>query len=853
MHRHEQDPIKAAIIQAKNTGSLVLDDYVLITLPATVYNAEMLAEDSSSWYTSTNIRKLSCRNCGLKSLSNDLSLLENLEIIDLTGNKLTSFPQDAELPVLKILNISKNLLADLCSSCFATVTELHATENRIETLCFDVISPSGALIKLSLAKNRIRSIIAPSIYQYNLLHLDLADNALDEFDCAPFPSLETLILHHNRIRNIRNLSSLTKLRVLDLSYNRIQNDPHGFELFSISGDKEILHDLQAKRVFTNLREINLSNNTLQSIPSFIFSCPELSSADLSNNNIQRGEGMIIWEFRESSQLESLDLTANDMQELPIELGILKRLNKLRFDGNPMRRMRQIAGDSSCAKVLEYLRSKIPHDHPYYQCDKTSLSKQQRDKVAGQLKAMAENQIETEYTVLPNSSVVVRNAAASLSGCKLEFIDIHDIDDIPLSVLQTPNPSLKSLSSIVFRNCTCLTQNILQAILNNLNFDVAPSLRSLEVSGVRKPPIRDLVIYRSSVTHLTIKQLPSLVRVELADNPFLTDVVIEESGLEDLLLSSVASLKSLSLKSNRLMAIPESIFTPVLNIEELYLNGNSISAIPIDLINMKALQTLDLSCNLFKKLPNEMGLLSPSEEHEQSWTRQYAGSLTKIGLTGVYITHPPPSIVKRGALVMMRYMRECLDKEEFEQVLSVRRKLDHAFYENVRPARSGSHTHRPRLDGNYTDSRHLLSSNDAPTATYQGEVYNPYHATDEMLAEYERSRSRGSSRGAERDKGRILQSGGQASGTIYEPDPPSPPRRGRITQSSIRFGDEAPTNKPLDYGRVRSQQQLQPPSQPTPAQPPREDYERPTLPSRGHVSTQKGDPPRRHYLDSQRLW
>lgn len=222
-----------------------------------------------------------------------------------------------------------------------------------------------------------------------------------------------------------------------------------------------------------------------------------------------------------------------------------------------------------------------------------------------------------------------------------------------------------------------------------------------------------------MTHLIIKQLPSLVRVELADNPFLTGVVIEESGLEDLLLSSVASLKSLSLKSNRLMAIPESIFTPVLNIEELYLNGNSISAIPIDLINMKALQTLDLSCNLFKKLPNEMGLLSPSEEHEQSWTRQYAGSLTKIGLTGVYITHPPPSIVKRGALVMMGYMRECLDKEEFEQVLSVRRKLDHAFYENVRPARSGSHTHRPRLDGNYTDSRHLLSSNDAPTATYQG--------------------------------------------------------------------------------------------------------------------------------------
>lgn len=107
MHRHEQDPIKAAIIQAKTTGSLVLDDYVLITLPATVYNAETLADDSSSWYTSENIRKLSCRNCGLKSLSSDLSLLENLEVVDLTGNKLSSFPQDIELPALRILNLSK--------------------------------------------------------------------------------------------------------------------------------------------------------------------------------------------------------------------------------------------------------------------------------------------------------------------------------------------------------------------------------------------------------------------------------------------------------------------------------------------------------------------------------------------------------------------------------------------------------------------------------------------------------------------------------------------------------------------------------------------------------------------------
>lgn len=853
MYRHEQDPIKAAIIQAKSTGSLVLDDYVLMTLPATIYNAETLAEDSASWYTSENIRKLSCRNCGLKSLSSDLSLLENLEVVDLTGNKLATFPQDIDLPALKILSLSKNLLTELDSLCFATVTELQAADNRIEVIYFDALSPSGALVRLSLTKNKIRTIMPPSVYQNSLLYLDLSNNVLDEFDCAPFPNLETLILHHNRIRDVKNLASLTKLRVLDLSYNRIQNDPHGFELFSISGDTEILRDLRNKRVFANLREINLSDNTLQSLPSFIFSCPELVSADLSGNNIQRSDGMIIWEFHDSSKLESLDLTANDMQELPFELGVLKKLNKLRFDGNPMRRMRHIAGDSSCAKVLEYLRSKIPHDHPYYQHDKSSLSKQQRNKVEGQLKAMAENQVETEYTVLPNSSVVVRNASASLSGCKLEFVDLHDINDIPLSVLQAPNPSLKSLSSITFRNCTCLTQNILQAILNNLNFDVAPSLRSLEVSGIRKPPIREIIIYRSSMTHLIIKQLPSLTRVEISDNPFLTDVTIEESGLEDLLLSNAASLRSLSLKSNRLMAIPESIFASVLNIEELYLNSNSISVIPVDIISMKALQTLDLSCNLFKKLPNELGLLSPAEEHEQPWSKQYAGNLTKLGLTGVYITQPPPSIVKRGALVMMRYMRECLNKEELEQVLSVRRKLDHAFYENVRPERSSSK--KLRTDKSNTDLKRPTGLHESAYGmTHQGqkEVYNPYHAPDEVLAEYERARSRGSSRGAKRDGDQALQSSNQTEYNTYEPDQLK--RGSRITQSSIQFGEESYTNHIVDYGRIKNQQKLKPPPQLTSAQPPRENYERPRLPSRGHISARNNElPKRRHYLDSQGFW
>lgn len=849
MYRHEQDPIKAAIIQAKNTGSLVLDDYVLMTLPASVYNAETLAEDSASWYTSENIRKLSCRNCSLKSLSNDLSLLENLEIIDLTGNKLTTFPQDIELPTLKILNLSKNLLTELDSLCFATITELQAAENCIQIICFDTLSPTGALVRLSLSKNKIRTIIPPSVYQNSLLYLDLSDNVLDEFDCAPFPNLETLILHHNRIKDVRNLASLTKLRVLDLSYNRIQNDPHCFELFSISGDKDILNDLKNKRVFANLREINLSNNTLQSLPSFIFSCPELISADLSSNNIQRSDGMIIWEFHDSSRLESLDLTANDMQELPFELGVLKKLNKLRFDGNPMRRMRHIAGDSSCTKVLEYLRGKIPHDHPYYQHDKSSLSKQQCNKVAGQLKAMAENQVETEYTVLPNSSVVVRNTAASLSGCKLEFLDVHDINNIPLSVLQTPNSSLKSLSSITFRNCTCLTQNILQAILNNLNFDVAPSLRGIEISSIRKPPIREIVIYRSSITHLIIKQLPSLINVEISDNPFLTDVVIEESGLEDIMLSNVASLRSLSLKSNRLMAIPESIFASVLNIEELYLNSNSISVIPIELINIKTLQTLDLSCNLFKKLPNELGLLSPAEEHEQSWTKQYAGNLTKLGLTGVYITQPPPSIVKRGALVMMRYMRECLNREELEQVLSIRKKLDHAFYESVRPERSGSK--KFQIDKNNTDVTRLTHLRESTIHQDQKEVYNPYYAPDEVLVEYERARSRGSSRGTKRDGEQVSQFNNPIHHNTYELNPP---KRGRITQSSIQFGDDSHNSQMIDYGSIQNQQKLKSPPHITYAQAPRENYERPKQPPRGHINAQNNElPKRRHYLDSQGFW
>ncbi|TNJ28156.1 Leucine-rich repeat protein [Giardia muris] len=659
MFSHEQDPVKAAIIRAKSSGALVFDGMVLPFLPEIVYRAEEYAEDTKSWYTSEPIRRLQCRNCEIEALETDLCYLERLEAIDLTGNKLISLPGDVTLQNLTSLNLTRNRLKTLNTETFPVLTELIADENQLESVAWDNISTSGNIVRVSLAQNKIRVMMPPSLFLSKLIYLDLSNNCLEEFDVAEFPGLQKLNLSKNRLEMIHNLGTLKNLQVLDVSYNKLMNDPARHDFCDISGNLIGTGPVP----LPCLQEFNASNNKLASVPAFTFLCSSLKVLDVSSNVITTIDGTAVWHGVNRSSLESLNLCCNDLQEVAPEIGLLPKLGKILLEGNPMRRMRQLLNDGSASRILTYLQQRIPQNHPYYQKDKDDMMKNQRDHTSGKLKAVSQ-QLGAAST---HGKDVSRHDVPAPTSCKLEFRDITDLAALPLDLLRTPNETLQTVSSLTFVNCSCLSQEVLQDILTNFDFDNAPSLRTLTLKRSRKGLIQSLTISHTSLLSIQLEEVPGLQSVTIQANPFLTSVFIKNTAVLNVIFENNMALKTVSIEGGRLKSIPPSLCNSCLSIEELVLSSNSITTLPNNIHLLRELRLLDVSNNDLRELPPELGLMAPADEHEQEWTKRYAGQMTRLAITGNYIVKPPPTIIRRGALALLRHLRDSLTPDMLQGI------------------------------------------------------------------------------------------------------------------------------------------------------------------------------------------
>ena len=78
-----------------------------------------------------------------------------------------------------------------------------------------------------------------------------------------------------------------------------------------------------KRYNVNLQVLNLSNNQLQSLPAEIGNLHNLQKLDLSNNQLQS----LAAEIGNLCNLKELNLSNNQLQTLPAKIGNLHNLKK----------------------------------------------------------------------------------------------------------------------------------------------------------------------------------------------------------------------------------------------------------------------------------------------------------------------------------------------------------------------------------------------------------------------------------------------------------------------------------------------------------------------------------------------
>lgn len=145
-------------------------------------------------------------SCDLREFPREIfDLAETLEILNLSGNQLSTLPDD--LPRLKQLKV------------------IFASDNPFTELPA-VLGACGQLEMVGFKANRIRHVPAEAL-PARLRWLILTDNELAELPATlgQRPRLQKLMLAGNRLRELPDLSACAQLELLRLAANRIDTLP----------------------------------------------------------------------------------------------------------------------------------------------------------------------------------------------------------------------------------------------------------------------------------------------------------------------------------------------------------------------------------------------------------------------------------------------------------------------------------------------------------------------------------------------------------------------------------------------------------------------------------------------------
>lgn len=311
---------------------------------------------------------LDLRDNKLKSLPDEIALLEGLERLDVTNNDLGSLPSSlANLQNLNSLLLDGNPLRGIRRDLLSKGTQelLKYLRGRIQVpdpkseqgeaaAVTAMTMPSDALVNthtiatlktLEYSDKQAPAIpdaVFSAIGSSVITSVNFSKNQLTE---VPLRIVELkdsacdVNLGFNKIPTISlNLCMLLKLTFLDMRNNFLASLPDELE------------------ALTRLQSITLSFNRFKTFPDVLYRIPTLETILISTNQIGSIDPLQLIKL---TKLSSLDLQNNDLLQIPPELGNCESLRSLNLEGNPFRNPRAAILSKGTAAVLEYLRGRIP--------------------------------------------------------------------------------------------------------------------------------------------------------------------------------------------------------------------------------------------------------------------------------------------------------------------------------------------------------------------------------------------------------------------------------------------------------------------------------------------------------------
>ncbi|KAF9156350.1 hypothetical protein DFQ26_009394 [Actinomortierella ambigua] len=273
-----------------------------------------------------NLQYLDVSHNGIEDLTG-LSNLGHLRELIAVGNRIKSVAALQQMDGLIRLDMSRNCLQriDFKWSKLQRLEYFNASHNQIEQL--DNLESLTGLIHANLGHNSIEDISLVHPLR-RLRILNLTQNRLVQFDAKPFPNLKTLYLDDNRLETLQNCASLTRLE--NFSVRDQEGDGTLIDMTEFLNSRKLylsgnpVHSLDLSAGFYQLEYLEICAGCLSELPpDFASLMPNLRGLNLSYNELDS-----LASLEGLHRLRRLVFVGNNLKRFNAVLALVKQLRSL---------------------------------------------------------------------------------------------------------------------------------------------------------------------------------------------------------------------------------------------------------------------------------------------------------------------------------------------------------------------------------------------------------------------------------------------------------------------------------------------------------------------------------------------
>ncbi|XP_057713929.1 PH domain leucine-rich repeat protein phosphatase 1 [Corythoichthys intestinalis] len=275
----------------------------------------------------TSLKVKGCLLKGIYASNNELQSLDvspvpsNLSYMDISRNRMEALPDwVCEAKKLEVLDVSHNLISELPARllCSSSLRKLSAGHNQLQKLPERVERP--LLEVLDVHHNQLLELPCNLFLKcVSLRSVNASANKLEHLPPSTLSEeshsiLQEFYLTNNQLTDkcVPMLTGHSHLRVLHMAYNNLQTFPAS---------------KMAK--LEELEEVDLSGNTLKTVPTTIMNCRRMHTLIAHSNSIE-----VFPEVMQLMEMKCVDLSCNELSEITLPENLPPKLQELDLTGNP---------------------------------------------------------------------------------------------------------------------------------------------------------------------------------------------------------------------------------------------------------------------------------------------------------------------------------------------------------------------------------------------------------------------------------------------------------------------------------------------------------------------------------------